>query len=88
LVVFGGRTKTTPGYDNPTKWVLVKSISFSYTSPWRPSQKQAFPYTFQGYLQVSYQVTIKDLGHRTYASSEYVVGPKYDTNDRALHGRL
>jgi len=30
-----------------------------------------------------YQVTIKDLGHRTYASSEYVVGPKYDTNDRA-----
>jgi len=38
-----------PGYDSPTKQVFMKSISFSYTSPWWRSQKQSFAYTFQGY---------------------------------------
>jgi len=52
LVLFGGRTKTTPGYDNPTKRVLVKSISFSYTSHSGQSPKQAFAYTFHSYLVV------------------------------------
>jgi len=43
-------TKTTHLYGNSTKWVRVKSIRFSYTSHRSLGQKQAFPYTFQGYL--------------------------------------
>jgi len=50
LVLFGGRSKTTSGYDNHTNRVRVKSISFSYTFHSGLGQKQAFPYTFQGYL--------------------------------------
>jgi len=44
-----------PGYDSHTKLVQVKSISFSYTSQSSQGQKQAFPYTFQGYLYGWYE---------------------------------
>jgi len=36
----------------------VKSISFAYASPWQQSPKQAFSYTFQGYLLVAAKDTL------------------------------